>query len=62
MAIKMTDREWCGIECDYRCSFIMDDAADAANLPKCAAGSTALVAKSGGALYIVNASGAWVEV
>lgn len=45
-----------------RYDYIMDTDADAANLPKtCAAGSTALSCASG-RVFIVNASGAWVEL
>lgn len=42
--------------------YILDTDADAANLPAtCAAGSTALSCASG-KVFIVNASGAWVEL
>jgi hypothetical protein len=40
----------------------MDSADDAANLPKCCVGSTAMVAAKDGALYMVNASGEWEEL
>ena len=61
MAIKLIKREYCGGD-DYHCEFIMDSAADAANLPKCCTGSTALVADKDGALFMVNASGEWKEM
>ena len=49
--------------CDKRrYDYIMDTDADVENLPKtCAAGSTALSAASG-KMFIVNASGDWVEL
>ena len=38
--------------------YICDTDADVKNLPKCCAGSTALVVESG-KIYMVNASGEW---
>lgn len=62
MAIKLTNKYWCPFTEDYRCEFIMDSAADAAALPQCCVGSTALVADNSGTLYMVNASGEWKEM
>lgn len=59
MAIKMTEQEWCPILGGYRCSFVMDSDSDASKLPDCCPGSTAVVASSGGNIYMVNASGEW---
>jgi hypothetical protein len=41
--------------------FIIDTEADVAILPECDPGSTAVVAATGN-VYIVNASGKWVEL
>lgn len=57
MAIKQIEREWNIVSGDYHKEFILDSAADVANLPKCAPGSVAVVADKGGAVYLVNASG-----
>lgn len=46
----------------YRNEFILDSAADLANLPKSAPGSVAIVADKDGAVYMVNASGEWKEM
>ena len=62
MAIKLTNKSWCPYAEGYRCEFILDSAADAADLPECCAGSVALVADDSGAMYIVNASGEWKEI
>ena len=62
MAIKLVDREWNSYAGDYRYEFVIDSAADVAKLPKCCAGSTAMVAGKDGALYMVNASGEWSEL
>lgn len=43
-----------------RCHYIMDTVDDAKNLPKSCTGSTA-VAALGGKVFMVNASGEWVE-
>jgi hypothetical protein len=61
MAVKMIDRQWCACVGDYRYSFILDSADDKGSLPQCCTGSTALVAEKDGAVYLVNASGEWVE-
>jgi hypothetical protein len=62
MAFQMIKSEWCPIANDYRRSFVLDSAADAKNLPKCCAGSTAIVAEKDGSAYLVDASGEWREV
>lgn len=62
MAVKMIDSEWCAINEGYRCSFVMDSASEVANLPKCCPGSTAIAAEKGAPMFMVNASGEWVEV
>ena len=51
------------MECQHRIhDFIIDTDADAADLPAtCASGSTALSCASGN-VFIVNASGAWVQL
>ena len=60
MAIQMISNDLCPHAGDYRREFICDTEADVAKLPKCCAGSSALISNSG-KVYIVNASGAWVE-
>lgn len=44
---------------EIRKKFVIDSEADVASLPKCCAGSVAIVAE-GGKAYMVNASGVWV--
>lgn len=60
MAIKLIRSEW-HPEVGRVKEFICDTKDDVANLPECVPGSAALVA-AGGAVYIVNASGEWVEL
>lgn len=60
MAIQMVDKRWCPCVDGYRKDFICDTDTDAAYLPNCCAGSSALVPSSGN-IYVVNASGQWVE-
>lgn len=60
MAYKVISEEWCSELAAYRHEFILDSNADVASLPSCCAGSSALVSNSG-KVYIVNASGKWVE-
>lgn len=62
MAIKMVGCEWCVIANDHRYSFVLDSDGDVSSLPKCCAGSTAIVADKDGPMYMVNASGEWKEV
>lgn len=62
MAIKEINREWCFIANEYRRSFVLDSTEDVANLPECCAGSTAVVAGNGSAVYMVNASGVWTKI
>ena len=59
MAIKLVNREWCACVNDFRHEYIVDSNDDFANLPQCAAGSTAL--SPSGDMRMVNASGEWVE-
>lgn len=62
MAIKMIDSEWCALNEDYRCSFIMDSESEVSNLPECCPGSDAFAVENGGVLFMVNASGEWVKL
>lgn len=62
MAIQMIDTQWVPYASAYRREYIIDSAADLANLPECAPGSIAIVADAGGAMYMVNASGEWREL
>lgn len=57
MSIKCTSSPY-HCDNDIPKEFICDTVADVANLPKCCAGSTALVVE-GGKIYMVNASGEW---
>lgn len=59
--ISLISSRWVDWE-TYRNEYILDSAADAASLPKCAPGSVAVVADKGGAVYMVNASGEWKEL
>lgn len=59
MAIKLTNREWCGCVNDYRCEFICDTDADFENLPHACTGSTAVSLQSG-KIMVVNTQGEWV--
>ena len=59
MAYKMVNKEWRCYLNDYQCDFVVDTEADISSLPECCVGSSALVVESG-AIYMVNASGAWV--
>lgn len=58
---KIISSEWVDWEL-YRNEYILDSAADAAALPKCAPGSVAIVADKDGPVYMVNASGQWKEL
>ena len=60
MAIKQTGENWHSDLVTTKKKFIMDTEADAADLPKCYTGSTAISAE-GGVVYMVNASGKWVK-
>ena len=62
MAFKLINKTWCPFANGERCEFILDSAADVADLPQCCAGSTALVADKNVTAYIVNASGEWKEM
>lgn len=60
MAYKLIDETYCPYVREMRKEFICDTDADIAKLPKCCAGSTALVVESG-KYFMVNASGEWAE-
>lgn len=60
MAIELLNEKWCPYREAEQKEFLVDTDADVANLPECCPGSTALVAATGN-VYIVNASGNWVE-
>ena len=62
MAIKLVSKKWNPVLCTCQKSFIVDSAADVADLPQCCPGSTAIVAAKDGAMYMVNASGSWEEL
>ena len=62
MAIKLTNKTYSAAASDFIHNFVLDSAADSANLPDCAPGSTAMVADVGGPVYMVNASGEWKEL
>lgn len=62
MAIKLIKREWNPALSTCQQSFILDSAADVANLPKCCPGSTAIVVAKDGPVFMVNASGEWEEL
>lgn len=62
MAIKLISTEYCVCQDANVCHYILDSDADAAKLPKCATGSTAMVAVDNGEMYMVNASGEWEEL
>lgn len=58
MAVKTTAKYWCEHAHGYHQELICDTDADVENLPKCCAGSTAIVVESG-KIFMVNASGEW---
>lgn len=60
MAFELIKNEWHPKESVRRKEFICDTDDDVKDLPQCVSGSTALVPSSG-KVYIVNASGHWVE-
>ena len=62
MAIKLISTEYCACLDKNVYHYVLDSASDAAGLPECATGSTAMVAEKDGALYMVNASGDWEEL
>lgn len=57
---KVLDSKWSAYLGAEVKEIICDTKADLADLPDCTPGSTALVATEG-TMYIVNASGEWVE-
>ena len=59
MAYKCISNKWNNALNSPVKKFIMDSKDDVAVLPDCAPSSVAIVAE-GGAVYTVNASGAWV--
>lgn len=63
MAYKLIKKEYYPeARYGYKGHYVLDSAADAASLPKCAPGSTAVVADKDGAIYMVNAAGEWKEL
>ena len=62
MAFKLISQEYCAIQSDNIRSYILDSANDVSDLPQCCAGSTAIVADSDGAMFMMNASGEWKEL
>ncbi len=58
MAYKMTFEDYSPYVKGFVREYICDTEADAANLPSCGTGSSALVVE-GGKVYMVNASGKW---
>lgn len=62
MAIECIEKKWCSDVGVYYCTYVIDSAEDVAKLPKSGAGSVAIVAGKGGAVYMANASGKWVEL
>ena len=64
MAWAITNRETRGVDGDVpQVTIIMDSTSDASDLPTgYAPGSIAVVADSGMATYMLNASGSWVSV
>ena len=61
MAIKLFERQWNPNVGGYVDSYVLDSEDEAASLPASPTGSTAIVAASGGGVYMVNASGEWVK-
>lgn len=61
MAITLIKRDWSTELSSPMDVFVMDSAADAANLPESPTGSLAIVADKGGPIWMVNASGEWKE-
>lgn len=59
MAYKLINKEWSPYLNDYKHDYIVDTESDIETMPKCSVGSSALVVETG-AVYMVNASGAWV--
>ena len=60
MAIKLIGEEYCPFSGECRKKFIADTVADVSDLPVCCTGIMALVTEAG-TVYMVNASGKWVE-
>lgn len=60
MAFKKVNSDWGSCPDVNRSYFIMDTVDDVPSLPACCTGSIA-VAAEGGKVYMVNASGKWVE-
>ena len=61
MAYKLIKREYNVYTGAFRHEYVCDSTADVTSLPKCCAGSTAIIADKDGAIYMVNASGEWKE-
>jgi hypothetical protein len=60
MAFKVIKRRHCSWQDGAICEFVCDAETDVAQLPKCCAGSVALVVSTGN-VYVVNANGNWVK-
>lgn len=60
MAYKLTEIKPCYAMKDAQKTYVCDTEEDVGNLPKCAAGSMAMIADTG-KIYMVNASGEWVN-
>lgn len=61
MAIKLLSEYQNKINKEWIRKYLIDSIYDVEKLPKCGTQSTATVAAKGGAVFIVNAEGEWVE-
>lgn len=61
MAITLIKRDWSTELGKPMNIYVVDSAADTANLPDSPTGSIAIVADKGGPIWMVNASGEWKE-
>ena len=59
MAYKLINEQYCVYTDADICTFVLDSEDDVSSLPKCGAGSTAMVATENGGVYMTNASGEW---
>lgn len=60
MAYRLVSREYTRVANISKDTYVLDSKEDASELPKASPGSMAIVAVTGGAIFIVNASGEWV--
>lgn len=60
MAFVLISEVWCDNPTGHRREFLCDTEEDVSTLPDSCPGSSALVSDTG-CIYIVNASGRWVE-